>query len=138
MISQILVEGYLGRDAERSATKTGLTLVKFSIGTTEKSKDRDPVTHWHDIIVWGRYGDMIFQSCRRGAHVIVNGTLRYNNWEDKNGGKHKQAQIHAQNVRFIERRAQEGNPVRDDFDQTPAPTPAPAQAPMFTEEDIPF
>lgn len=135
MISQILIEGYLGRDAERAATKTGMTIVKFSVGTTEKSKDRE-TTHWHDIVVWGRYGDMIYQSCRRGAHVIVNGTLRYNNWEDKNGGKHKQAQIHAQNVRFIERRPVEGNPERHE-------EPAAQQSfsdppPAFSESDIPF
>lgn len=90
-VNKVIIVGRLGRDPEMKSTSSGTTLAKFSIATDERYTDRDGQrqerTEWHNIIAWGKLGDICGQYLRKGKQVYIEGSLRTDSWEDKESGK---------------------------------------------------
>ena len=112
--NKITLVGNLGDKPELKFTQSGTPLATFSIATTEKymdksgeSKDR---TDWHKIAVWGKQGQIVSDYLDKGRKVLVAGKLRNNNWESKEGVKHKDYEILADKVLFLDNNGQNKTP----------------------------
>lgn len=105
-VNKVIVVGRLGRDPEVRSTPSGTTLAKFSIATDEKFKDREgnqqERTEWHNIVAWGKLGDICGQYLRKGKLVYIEGSLRTDSWEDKESGKKMyRTEIHASGMQML-------------------------------------
>ena len=105
-VNKVMLVGRLGRDPEVKSTPSGTTLAKFSIATDEKFTDkegnRQERTEWHNIIVWGKLGDICGQYLRKGKLVFIEGSLRTDTWEDKESGKKMyRTEIVASNMQML-------------------------------------
>ena len=75
--------GFVGKDAELKTTKTQREYTVLSVATTASWKDKNGDgyirrTEWHRLIAWGNLSTFA-ATLKKGAHVSVEGELRY--WE---------------------------------------------------------
>ena len=104
--NQAIVVGNLTRDPELRTTPSGKTVVGFGIATnrswkTETGEQRDEV-EYHDIVVWGKLGEICNQYLAKGRKAMVIGRLQTRNWEDKEGNKRQKTEIIASDVTFMD------------------------------------
>lgn len=89
----VTAQGNLTKDAVLSYTKSGKAITKLSIAINT-SKDK---VDYINIDCWDKVAEWAAQY-RKGQGVVVRGRMTSNNWEDKNGTKHLDWRIVAQNV----------------------------------------
>lgn len=112
--NQAIVVGNLTRDPELRTTPSGKTVVGFGIATnrswkTDAGEQRDEV-EYHDIVVWGKLGEICNQYLGKGRKAMVIGRLQTRNWEDKEGNKRQKTEIIASDVTFMDGGGQSANP----------------------------
>jgi single-strand DNA-binding protein len=146
-INKVILIGTLGKDPELSYTGSGSAVCKFSMATSEswndKNGSRQERTEWHNIVVWGKLGELCNQYLAKGRKAFIEGSLHTRSWEDKQGTKKYMTEINAKNVQFLD--SSKSKTEVDVFDQLKKEVKAnnPAQMTIevdksFTTEDIPF
>jgi len=81
MINKAIVIGNLGKDAELIRTQNGQPIVKFSVATNERWRDkntgeRHERTHWHNIVVFSEHLAKEAQEFKKGERVYVEGSMQ--------------------------------------------------------------
>lgn len=83
--------GRLGQDPEVRDLTSGKKLTTFSIATSDtyKNSDGEKVedTQWHNIIAWGKVGEIASEYLKKGAEVCLEGKLIHRSYENKTGEK---------------------------------------------------
>lgn len=70
----LLLTGFVGRDPECVKSKTGQTVLRFSLATRRPSgEDVD----WHRCVLYGAYADKLAPKIRKGTHLAINGRIKY-------------------------------------------------------------
>ncbi|HEX8154790.1 MAG TPA: single-stranded DNA-binding protein [Thermoanaerobaculia bacterium] len=108
-INKVILVGRLGKDPEIRSTPTGTSVAKFTIATDEKFTDRagekQERTEWHNIVAWGKLGEICGQYLKKGKLVYIEGSIRTDSWEDKESGQKKyRTEIIAQSMQMLDRR----------------------------------
>ena len=89
--------GYLGKGPELQKLDSGALLTKFSLATNETYKNSKGAsvtdTQWHNLIAWGKAAELICKYAKKGSELMIQGKLKYNNYEDKEGNKKTSTQI---------------------------------------------
>lgn len=107
---EIRVRGRLGNDPElKTVTADNLPLVTFSLAYTPRTKKNgewvDGETNWYRVVKFGKGAEAIAQTLKKGDEVIVIGTMKMNNYTDKNGAEKNQIEINASEIGVIPRLA---------------------------------
>ena len=93
MINKVILVGRLGKDPEIRSTPQGTTVAKFTVATDEKFTDRagekQERTEWHNVVAWGKLGEICGQYLRKGKLVYIEGSIRTDSWDDKESGQKK-------------------------------------------------
>jgi single-strand DNA-binding protein len=143
-VNKVILVGNLGRDPEVRSTPSGQTVCNFSVATTERYTDRTggqkEQTEWHNVVVWGKMGEICGQYLKKGRQVYVEGRISTRQYEAKDGtGKRYRTEVIAQRVQFLGGRAGAGS--SGGYDDAPADFGSGPDmgggAPM-DDEDIPF
>lgn len=100
MVNKVLLLGNLGKDPETVSTKTGTSLVKFSLATTSSYKG-EKQTEWHNIVVFGKSAENCAKYLAKGSTVYIEGRLQTSKWEDKDKKVHYSTGIIAETVTFL-------------------------------------
>ncbi len=58
-------------------------------------------TEWHDVEVWGKTAEACGKHLEKGGRAYVEGRIKTENWEDKQGQKRSRVKIAAESVRFL-------------------------------------
>jgi single-strand DNA-binding protein len=141
----ITITGNLGDDPEMRYTATGQAVTSFSIGVTEKKKNRQTGkwengdTTWYRVISWGFLAENIAESFQRGTRAIVLGTIRNRQWENREGEKRYTLEITADSIGAdltyatvkITRTTRESAPIDDHAPWESEPAGEPASEPAF-------
>jgi len=103
-MNQVILIGRLTRDPElRFIPGSGTPVTRFSIAVARQfKKEGQPDADFFNIVVWGKPAESAAQCLVKGRLVAVNGNMRNNNYEDKNGVKHYNIEIVANRVEFLE------------------------------------
>ena len=109
----VILIGRLGADPEIRSTQGGSSVANLRIATTDSWNDkrtgeRASKTEWHTVILFGNQADVARQYLKKGANVYIRGSLKYNEWEDQNGTKRRDAQVVAQSMSMLDSRPQNG------------------------------
>ncbi|MCK4635532.1 MAG: single-stranded DNA-binding protein [Candidatus Moranbacteria bacterium] len=104
-VNKAIVIGRLTRDPEVRTTPAGRTLTKFSVATSNKWKGQDgqmnEKTEFHNVIAWGKRGEVIGQYMQKGQEIYVEGRLETQSWDDKDSGKKMyRTEINLENFEF--------------------------------------
>lgn len=103
---EIRVRGRLGNDPEiKTVGAENLPLVTFSLAYTPRSKQNgqwvDGETNWYRVAKFGKNAEVYADSLKKGDEVIVIGTLKMNNYNDKNGQPKTQLDINASEIGIV-------------------------------------
>lgn len=95
-INRVTLLGNVGRDPEIRQSNQGTPCANFSVATTESWKDGDEKkerTTWTRIEAWGRVAEIVQDMVQKGTRVLVEGSLREDEWTDKDGNKRKTTKV---------------------------------------------
>ena len=89
-VNKVILIGNLTRDPQSRQLPTQSTVSEFGLAMSRKFKgndgeDREDVC-FVDCTAFGRQAEVIQKYCKKGKSLYVEGRLRYDTWEDKNGG----------------------------------------------------
>jgi single-strand DNA-binding protein len=161
-VNKVILIGNLTRDPQLKYLPSQTAVVEFGLAINRRFKtasgeDRDEVCYV-DCSAFARTAEVINQYCQKGRPIYIEGRLKFDSWEDKQGGgKRSKLSVVVENFQFLGGRDSGGGTAPDsggeDQTRTPArqqrssppppPQGAPAPEPLgneqhFNESDIPF
>jgi len=90
-VNKVIIVGRLTRDPELRTTTSGQTVANLSVATSRQWKDQNgqkqEKTEFHNVVAWGRQGEVIGQYFIKGQEIYVEGRLETRSWDDKETGK---------------------------------------------------
>lgn len=103
--NQAIVMGNLTRDPELRTTPGGQQVASFAVATNrtwmDGSGERKEAVEYHEIVAWGKLGELAAQYLAKGRKVMVVGRLQTQSWE-KDGVKRQRTEIVANDVNFLD------------------------------------
>jgi len=88
-VNKVTLIGNLGDDPELRYTGSGTAVCNMSLATNESYTDNDgnevQNTEWHDVVAWGRLGEICNEYLQKGSQVYFEGKLQTREWEDRDG-----------------------------------------------------
>lgn len=149
--NKVLLMGNLTRDPELRYLQSGSAVVNFGLAVNRKYRNRNTQemveeTTFVDIEGWGPQAETFSRYMSKGRPVFVEGRLRLDSWEAKDGQKRSKLRVVMENFQFI------GGPAgqRDSEGMQPrqgkppyqagqvADRSAPQQGEDYDFDDIPF
>jgi single-strand DNA-binding protein len=104
--NQAIVMGNLTRDPELRTTPSGQAVASFAVATNrswvDQGGDRKEAVEYHEIVAWGKLGELANQYLSKGRKVMVVGRLQTQSWE-KDGVKRQRTEIVANDINFLDR-----------------------------------
>ncbi len=106
-INQITISGNLVRKPEiKYVGSNDTALTKITVANNrsylDKDKDWQQETTFVDCEVWGTRAERVEKKCDKGSPVIIEGLLKQNKWEDKDGNSHSKLLLRAQKVHILQ------------------------------------
>ena len=106
--------GNLTRDPESRTTATGKNVTSFSVATnaswTDAAGNKQEKVEYHNIVAWGKLGEICQQYLGKGRKVYVEGRLQTRDWEGQDGVKRHRTEIIADNMIILDRAPQGAAP----------------------------
>lgn len=142
--NKVILMGNLTRDPQMKYLPSQTPVAEFGLATNRRFKthageEKEEVT-FVECAAFGKQAEVINQWCRKGKQLFIEGRLKFDTWEDKNGGgKRSKLSVIVENFQFVGGREQ-----NDGGDATPRParhtqTELPlSDKPQFADADIPF
>lgn len=114
MLNKIVVMGRLTKDPELRRTGAGVAVTSFTIACDRdfKGQNGEKETDFIDITVWRQTAEFVSKYFSKGRVAIVEGRLQIRNWE-KDGVKHRNAEIVADNVYFGDNKGDSKTPAQN-------------------------
>ena len=115
--NRVTLIGNLTRDPETRDLPSGTTLCEFGLAMTRHYKtqggdDREE-TCFIDCTAFGKQAEVLSQYVTKGRPLFVEGRLKYDQWDDKNGGgKRSKISVIIENFQFLGSRDENGNGAR--------------------------
>ena len=135
-VNKVILVGNLGKDPEVNHLESGVSVARFSLATSESYKNKEgnrvDQTEWHNIVMWRGLADVAEQYLKKGSRIYVEGKIRTQSWQDKEGNTKYTTEIVADNMVMLDRRdenMQTGNTGGDSGS---------ASAPSTEKDDLPF
>ncbi len=143
MINKVILVGRLGKDPEIRATPGGTSVAKFSLATderfTDKNGEKQERTEWHNIVAWGRLGEICGQYLRKGKLVYIEGSIRTDSWDDKESGQKKyRTEIVAREMKMLDSRRDDEGGGGSYGGGSRSRTSSSSMPEMAEDEEVPF
>ena len=104
--NKVLLMGNLTRDPETRFAKSGTAIVNFGLAVNERFQNQDG--QWQerptfvDVTMFGKRGEAFARFHTKGKSAFIEGKLRLDTWEDKNGGgKRSKLYVVGDNWEFV-------------------------------------
>lgn len=104
--NKVILIGRLTRDPDLRTTPNGTAICELGLAVNRRwrdqaGRDQEEVC-FVDVAVWGRSAENCAQYLQKGAPVLVEGRLKFDQWEDRNGGgKRSKLSVVAETVQFL-------------------------------------
>jgi single-strand DNA-binding protein len=143
-LNKVILIGNLGKDPEIRYTQAGEPIANFSLATserwTDKSGQKQERTEWHRVEVFGKTAQIVRDYCSKGKQVYIEGSIKYDDWTDKDGNKRNTTKIRVSGpgsrlVLLGGRGEGGGGGSRGPAEPAGGPPPDDFQA---TDDDVPF
>lgn len=99
-VNKVILLGRLGNDPEVRTTQNGTVVATLSIATND-GMGENITTEWHRVVVFGKTAEIIQIYASKGSQLFIEGRLRTNKWQDKNGNMQYTTEIVANNFQFV-------------------------------------
>jgi single-strand DNA-binding protein len=111
-INHIIISGNLVANPTLRETNSGTSFTSVTIANNEFFKDdggdRQQITTFVDVIVWGKSGENFASLAKKGQEIIIEGQLRRNDWESEDGQRHSKHFVKAESWQFTQVKVNSG------------------------------
>lgn len=137
--NKVILGGRLTADPELRQTSGGTSVVSFSIAVTRKpSKDSGQAeTDFFNITAWRATADFVSRYFKKGSPICIVGSLRNSTWTDQQGAKHSKTEVVAEEVSFVDSRADAAPTVGNSVPSYTAPAGGNFEE-VKEDADLPF
>lgn len=127
--------GRLGSDPEVRTLTNGNKVVNLSIAVDDsyknKSGEKVERTYWHDLVAWGKVGEIIAEYMAKGEEHMFQGKLTKRDYETSDGQKRYVTGVVVDEVLLLNQK--EKNPMQPSQATTPVST-----VPKDDSDELPF
>lgn len=135
-VNKVILIGNLGKDPEMRYLPSGQAVVKFSLATNAKRKDKSgqviDITDWHNIVTFGRTAEVCNQYLKKGSPIYLEGRIQTRSYDDKDGNKRWITEIIAQTIQMLGRKGEPGEEASEEMEEPLV------EGSKTEDEDIPF
>jgi single-strand DNA-binding protein len=104
-VNRVIVTGNLVADPDLKYLPSGSAVAKLRMAISNRYKDKSGEwkddTCFMDVDVWGKQAEWLCEAAHKGSKVLVEGQLREDNWEDREGNKRSKVKIKAFHAEHI-------------------------------------
>ena len=132
-MNKVILIGRLCADPEFRQTTSGIAVCRIRIAVDRpKQKDQERQADFIGCTAWRSTAEFISRYFTKGQKIIVEGSLRNNDYTDNNGVKHYSMDVMVDGVEFGESKGTGGGSQTQTYQQqSAAPRPAaPASEPL--------
>lgn len=151
-LNKVMLMGNLTRDPELRYTPNNTPVTKIGLAVNrrwrnQQTGEQQEETTFVDCTAFGRTAEVLNEYLQKGRPLFIEGRLRLDQWQDKDGNNRSKLEVIIENFQFIDSRG--GGGSRDDYQsggsrqpsgggsrQSSAPTTDPHEP--VEEDDIPF
>lgn len=157
-VNTVILAGNLTRDPEVRYLPSGQAVADLGLAVNERVQrngEWTEVASFIDVTVWGKTAENCGKYLRKGRPVLVEGRLRMESWETKEGEKRSKLKVVAGSVQFLDSGRRDGDGdsssgSSSSYGERSAPprsAPAPRSAPPASapaddlppeDDDLPF
>jgi len=138
-VNKVTLIGNLGEDPSLRYIESGDAVCNMSLATNESYTDSDgnevQNTEWHDVVAWGRLGEVCNEYLSKGSQVYFEGKLQSRSWEDDDGNTRYSTEVKAQEMMFLDSN-RNGSPGGDRAMHQSDPAPEPTSQASDGQEDF--
>ena len=129
-VNKVFLMGNLTRDLEMRALPSGLNVGSFGLAVNERFKSKDGEwqerANFIDCEIFGNRAEVMARYLSKGSPVFIEGKLRLDMWDDKQGQKRSKLKVVVDNFEFVGGKSEDKGP------------PIPRDEPGIDHDDIPF
>ena len=106
-INKVILVGNLGNDPETRFMPSGGAVTNASLATSKAWKDKNTgeakeETEWHRVVFFNRLAEIAGEYLKKGSKVYVEGSLRTNKWQDKDGNTRYTTEVIADTMQMLD------------------------------------
>ena len=136
-LNKVQIIGLLGREPEMRYTPSGKPVTTFTVAVSRTwnsgDGERHSETEWFNIVAWGNLAEVCKQYLNKGQQVYIEGRLQTRRWDDKEGGKHTNIEIVANEMMMLGERRDHNNHTQQAAESVPPETEI-----ASNEDEFPF
>jgi len=121
--NKVILLGNLTRDPELRSTPSGMSILKMGLAVNRKYKNAQgelqEEVSFIDIDAFGHQAETIHKYVSKGSPLLVEGRLRLDQWEDKEGQKRSKLGVVLETFQFVGGRSDGGQGGGDYEDSAP-------------------
>ena len=107
-LNRVQLIGRLGKDPESKFTPTGKRVAHFSLAISNRWRSSEgeakEYTEWVNVEAWGRLGEVCQEYLAKGSLVYLEGRLKTEKYEDKEGETRYFTKVVALSLQFLDKR----------------------------------
>ncbi len=129
--NKVMLMGNLTRDVELKHTAGNTAVANLALAVNRRyrvNEESREETTFVDCEAWGRTAENISKFFSKGRPIFVEGRLKLDEWQDRDGNKRSKLRVVVENFEFVDSNGRSGG--SDSSSQSKAP-PVPV-------DDIPF
>lgn len=108
-MNKVFLSGNLTRDPEVRYTQSGKAYARMGIAINRRYKEKESVDFFN-LVAWEKTAEFCGRYLTKGSRVLVEGQLRTNSYENKDGVKVNTVEIWVDNIEFASsKRQDDGN-----------------------------
>ncbi len=106
--NKVLLLGNLTRDPELKHLPSEQSVANLGLAVNRRFRTRDgenrEETTFVDCEAWGRTAEVMSQYLQKGRPVFIEGRLKLDTWQDRDGGNRSKLKVVVENFQFVDSR----------------------------------
>lgn len=94
----VTVVGNVTRDPELRFTQSGMAIAQFGVAWNRRRQDQEDEVSFFDVTCFRQLAENVAESIRKGARVVIYGTLQQRSWQTDGGDRRSKVEILADDV----------------------------------------
>lgn len=136
--NQVIIGGRITADVECKTTTTGKSVASFTIAVNGRNND----TTFINCQAWEKTAELVANHFKKGASIMVVGSLQVRSWNDNNGNKRYATEVLVDRVYLVDSRSDSQNAPQSTETYNPYQVPNLSSKidmnDIKTDEQLPF
>lgn len=145
-MNKVILVGNLARDPELTTTPSGVSVCRFTVAVSRAyaNADGERETDFINCVAWRNTAEFVSKYFKKGSSAGVVGNIQTRSYEGQDGNKRYVTEVSVENVEFVGRRSEGGEPTeKSKFDDEPKSTSNAggtkiAKFEPIDDDDLPF